>query len=149
MHSKLIMMVCLAGLSLIGKAQALTVYQSKLNVEQTTEKIVDLIKEKDLIFFETVSHKKIAEQYGFSLAETNVILFEDPDLTTKLIQCEQTVALDLPLKIVVWEESDDVYIGYLDPLLMRRRFLVTGCDDALAEMSKMMVRLANETLKER
>ena len=128
--------------------QNLTVYRAKKSVSATTQRIVSIIKDKDLIFFETVSHDQIAEDRGIDIDHTNVILFEDPDLTSNLILCEQTAALDLPLKILVWEENEDVYIGYIDPQLMRRRFLIDGCDETLKEMTGLVVRIINEALKE-
>jgi uncharacterized protein (DUF302 family) len=131
-----------------SKAQNLTVYKAKGSVSETTEKIVSIIKEKNLIFFETVSHDQIAENRGIEIDKTNVILFEDPDLTSNLILCEQTAALDLPLKILVWEENEDVYIGYIDPQLMRRRFLINGCDETMVKMTALIVRIINESLRE-
>lgn len=129
-------------------SQNLTVYRAKKSVSLTTQEIVSIIKEKDLIYFETVSHDRIAEDRGLEINETNVILFEDPDLTSSLINCEQTTALDLPLKIMVWEENEDVYIGFIDPQLMRRRFMINGCDDTLKGMTGLIVRIINEALKE-
>lgn len=131
-----------------SNSQNLTVYRSKQSVSETTQKIVSIIKAKDLIFFETVSHDEIAKERQIKIDPTNVILFEDPDLTSNLILCEQTVALDLPLKILVWEENGDVYMGYIDPQLMRRRFLITGCDDTIEQMTALIVRIINEALKE-
>ncbi len=130
-------------------AQNLTVYKAKASVPETVKKIVSIIESKDLIFFETVSHELIAEDRGIKIAPTEIILFEDPDLTTQLIMCEQTAALDLPLKIMVWEEHEDVYIGYIDPQLMRRRFLIDGCNETLSKMTALVVRVVNEALRER
>ncbi len=128
--------------------QNLTVYRSDTSVSATTQKIISVIKSKSLIYFETVSHDVIAKERGVEIAPTNVILFEDPDLTTELIECEQTTALDLPLKILVWEENNDVYIGYIDAALMRRRFLITGCDETLNKITGLCVRIINEAIKE-
>ena len=127
--------------------QNLTVYKARNSVEETVAKIVSVIDAKDLIFFETVSHEMIAEEEGIIIDPTEIILFEDPKLTTQLIMCEQTAALDLPLKIMVWEENEDVYIGFIDPQLMRRRFLIDGCDDTLTQMTALVVRVINEALR--
>lgn len=138
----------LALSSLLLYAQNLTIYKSHKSVAQTSKELVDIIKSKDLLYFETVSHDSIAQQRGVSIEPTQVIIFEDPDLSSALITCEKTTALDLPLKILVWEENEDVYIGFIDPALMRRRFLIVGCDDTLAEMTSLIVRVINEMLKE-
>jgi uncharacterized protein (DUF302 family) len=128
-------------------AQNMTVYRAKSSVAATTSLLEQTIKEKGLRFFETVDHDKIAKERGATISPTAIILFEDPDLSSELIQCEQTSALDLPLKIMIWEEEGDVYIGYFDPILMRRKFLIDGCDETLKKMSGMVSRVVNECLK--
>ncbi|MFY0686823.1 MAG: DUF302 domain-containing protein [Cyclobacteriaceae bacterium] len=128
-------------------AQNLTVYRSKVSVQTTTDKLVEIIEKKNLIFFETVSHHAIASERGMDIDSTNVVLFEDPVLTSQLIGCSQTAALDLPMKIMVFEEHGDIYIGYVDPQLMRRRFLINGCHETLNQMTSLMVRVVNETLR--
>lgn len=129
-------------------AQNLSIYKSDTSVEETTRKIVSLIKELDLIFFETVDHTLLATEKGYTIPPTNSILFEDSDLTSKLITCQQTTALDLPMEILVWEENGDVYIGFIDPKFMKKRFMVIGCDDVLEEMSKIMIRISNDVLRQ-
>lgn len=128
-------------------SQNLTVYKSTLSVNKATEKLVSIIKEEGLIFFETVNHDKIAADRGVKLAPIRSVLFEDPDLTTTLIACQPTTALDLPLEILVWEEYEEVYIGFIDPKFMRKRFMVLGCDDTIDAMSKLMIRLTNDVLR--
>ncbi len=128
-------------------AQNLTIYKSSLDVEATTNKIVDIIKQQGLIFFETVSHDEIAKNRGKEIAPTRSILFEDPDLTTALISCQQTTALDLPLEILVWEEYGDVYIGFMDPKFMKKRFMIIGCDETVDALTRLMVRVTNDALR--
>lgn len=130
-------------------AQNMTIFRSNLSVAETTAKIEQIIDEKELRFFETVHHHEIASENGQQIDSTNVILFEDPGLTTALITCEQTSALDLPLKVMVWMENDDVYIGYIDPAFMRKRFMIQDCPEVLQQMTALMVRMVNEAIRRR
>ena len=77
-----------------------------------------------------------------------MILFEDPNLMIELISCCQTTALDLPMKILVWEENGDVYTGFFDPEVMKKRFIVQECDDIISSMSRLKIRVVNEVLKD-
>ncbi|MFT6867125.1 MAG: hypothetical protein ACJA08_001964 [Cyclobacteriaceae bacterium] len=128
-------------------AQNLTIYKSSIGVQETTDKIVSIIKKQELIFFETVSHDEIAKLRGIEISPTRSILFEDPDLSTALISCQQTTALDLPLEILVWEEYGDVYIGFMDPKFMKKRFMIMGCDETIDALTKLMVRVTNDALR--
>ncbi len=131
----------------VATAQDLSIYKSEADVEVTTKGLEDLIKSHHLTYFETVAHESIAKSRGVDISPTKVILFEDPDLTTELISCQQTTALDLPLKILVWEENGDVYIGFFDPKDMEKRYMLNGCSDTIEKMTRLMVRLVNDLLR--
>lgn len=130
-----------------ASAQNLTVYRSDLSVDSTVMKVVEVIKAKELVYFETVSHDAIAKEKGVEIPPTRMILFEDPDLMIELLQCRQTTALDLPMKILVWKEHDDVYIGFFDPKVMKKRFLLNGCEDIITKMSRLKIRIIADVLK--
>lgn len=129
-------------------AQNLTTYKSSKSVDETVNIIVDLIKQKKLVYFETVEHDKVAKDYGVTIPPTRMILFEDPNLMIELVSCRQTTALDLPMKILVWEENEDVYVGFFDPKVMKKRFMLHECDDIITSMSRLKIRIVNEALKE-
>ena len=141
--------LCLGMLFIISVSysQNLSIYKSKKGVEETTQALVQLIKERGLVYFETVDHSKIAEERGIDIPPTKVILFEDSELTSKLITCQQTTALDLPLKILVWEENEDVYIGFINPNDMEKRFMLNDCHDSIEALSRLMIRLVTDVMR--
>ncbi len=129
-------------------AQNLTIFQSSASLEITVSKIEEVVDRMDLIRFETVVHETIAKNVGVNIDSTEVIFFEDPKLTTQLILCEQTAALDMPLRIMVWKEEGDTYMGYMDPNLLKRRFMIGDCDETLLRMSRLFVKIINDTKRE-
>lgn len=135
-------------LIILGYGQQMTVYKSKFSVDETVDKIVETIKQKKLVHFETVNHDEVAQEYGVEIPPTRIILFEDPNLMIELVSCRQTTALDLPMKILVWEENGDNYIGFFDPKVMKKRFMLQECDDIISSMSRLKVRIVNEVIKE-
>ncbi len=141
--------LCLGMLLVISVSysQNLSIYKSKKGVEETTQALVQLIKDRGLVFFETVSHEEIAKERGIVIPPTKVILFEDSELTSKLITCQQTTALDLPLKILIWEENEDVYIGFINPSDMEKRFMLNDCHDTIEALSRLMIRLVTDVMR--
>ncbi|MAE84626.1 MAG: hypothetical protein CMB80_17940 [Flammeovirgaceae bacterium] len=132
-----------------GFGQNLTVYRSEKGVEQTVAKLIEVIKtNEELIYFETVSHDEIARERGMELDSTRSILFEEPNLTTQLLQCQPTAALDLPLEIIVWEEYGDVYIGFMDPKFMKRRFMITDCEETIVSLTSVMTKVTMDALRQ-
>ena len=134
--------------SFYALSQNMTIYRSTKSVDATVERLVEIIKTKKLAYFETVEHDKVAMEYGVEIPPTRMILFEDPNLMVELISCRQTTALDLPMKILVWEESEDVYIGFFDPKVMKKRFLLEECEDIITSMSRLKIRIVNEALRD-
>ena len=130
------------------QAQNMTIYRSSKSVDATVERIIQIIKNKKLAYFETVAHDEVAKEYGVEIPPTRMILFEDPNLMIELVSCRQTTALDLPMKILVWEENEDVYIGFFDPKVMKKRFMLQECDDIISSMSRLKIRVVNEALKD-
>ncbi|SNT30482.1 Uncharacterized conserved protein, DUF302 family [Ekhidna lutea] len=130
-----------------ANAQNLTTYLSNKSVDETVTRLVEIIKKKKLVYFETVEHDKVALDYGVEIPPTRMILFEDPNLMIELVSCRQTTALDLPMKILVWQEDEDVYIGFFDPKVMKKRFLLHECEDIITSMSRLKIRVVNEALK--
>lgn len=128
-------------------SQSISIYKSKKSVDETTAALVQLIKDKGLIFFETVSQDEIAKEHGLSVGPTKVVLFDDAKLTTQLISCQQTTALDLPLKILVWEENEDVYIGFMSPADMEKRFMLNDCHDTIEALSRLMIRVVTDLMR--
>jgi len=130
-------------------SQSITIYKSEAKVGETVAKIVDQIKtNQELIFFEVVDHDVIAAKRGITLEPTKSILFEDPILTSTLLECQKSAALDLPLEILVWEEYGDVYVGFMDPKFMKRRFMIQECDDTIEQLSRLMIRVSMNALRE-
>lgn len=129
------------------QAQSLTIYKSSLSVDATSEVIEGIIKRAGLVYFETVAHHEIAEEKGVTIDPMREILFEDGNLTTALIQCQPTTALDLPMKILVWEENGDVYIAYFDPKFMQRRFMLSGCEEIVDDMGRLLSRIVVDAMR--
>jgi len=143
-----ILIVCLLFCFLTVVGQEMTVYKSQYSVDETVEKLIETIKQKRLVYFETVNHDEIAAQYGVTISPTRIILFEDPSLMIAIVSCNQTTSLDLPMKILVWEENDDIFIGFFDPKVMKKRFMLQECDEIISSMSRLKIRIVNDVLRE-
>ena len=138
--------ICLTAFMTVG--QNLTTYRSTRDVDETVNRIIEVIKQKKLAYFETVEHDKVAKEYGVEIPPTRMILFEDPNMMIELVSCRQTTALDLPMRILVWEENSDVYVGFFDPKVMKKRFMLHECDDIISSMSRLKIRVVNEALRD-
>ena len=137
------LLICLSS-----KSQNLTIYKSDKSVDETAAMITKIIKAGDLHFIEMVSHDEICMKRGIQMSPTKIILFEDPEVSALLIACQPTAAIDLPLRIIVWEENEDVYVGYMDPRLMTKRFMLASCEEYVGQLARLMIRVTTDAIRQ-
>jgi uncharacterized protein (DUF302 family) len=78
---------------------------SNHSVDQTVEKIKNLLQAKGVTLFALVDHSGEAEKIGMKMRPTKLLIFGSPKAGTPLMLASPTVAIDLPLKLLVWEDE--------------------------------------------
>jgi uncharacterized protein (DUF302 family) len=103
----------LAGLGSGVDSDDIVTRESVFSVEETSSRLVDTLKKRNVPLFATFDHAANATRVGLSLRPTRVLVFGNPEVGTKLMQDSQVSALDLPLKVLIWEdERGQVWVGY-------------------------------------
>jgi uncharacterized protein (DUF302 family) len=91
-------------------------FASTLSFEATLEKLCSAIESKGLTIFARIDHAAGAATAGLDLRPTTLVIFGAAKAGTPLMQASQTLAIDLPLKMLVWQDADGkVWIGANDP----------------------------------
>lgn len=81
--------------------------------KKTVERVISLIKEKEFTIFERIDHAAEAHQQELNLPPTQLIIFGNPKIGTLLMQDQQSCGIDLPAKILIWEdETGKVWLSY-------------------------------------
>lgn len=102
--------------------------RSSRDFNQTVSALDSAITAANLRIFGRVDHAANARGVSLDLRPTTVFIFGNPQVGTRLMQCEQTIAIDLPLKVLVWEDSTKaVFVGYEPPARLAERHKVQGC----------------------
>ena len=92
---------------------------SPYSVNETMDKFEAIVKSKGFDVFARIDHQKNAESAELKMAPAQVIIFGNPKGGTLLMNADIRVALDLPLRVVVYQGEDQiVYIAYRKPLDM-------------------------------
>lgn len=133
-----------------SSAQEMTTYLSPFGVAETVSKFKEVIEKHDLILFDVINHHDAALKVGQEIRPTVVVIFENPELGTQWTICEQTVAIDLPFRVLIWEEeTGDTFLSYTNPRLIAKRHQVKECPDIADQINRILVRVINETIRER
>lgn len=119
------------------------VIHSKYSVEETTDRLEKILKDNGLNIFEKVNHQEGATSVDMDLPPTTVLIFGNPKLGTPLMQCAPTTAIDLPQKMLIWEDEDgQVNVGYNSPDYLKKRHKIEGCDQELQKISGALKKFA-------
>jgi uncharacterized protein (DUF302 family) len=111
--------------------------KSAHDVPTTTDKLVAVLEEKGMKVFARIDHAAGAKKVEMTLEPTELVIFGNPKMGTALMKCGHGVAIDLPLKALVWEDGDgQTWLGYNDPAFLAERHKLEGCDKVLEKMGK-------------
>ncbi len=87
--------------------------ESKWGVDETVARFERLLKEQNIPIFAQFDHDDNARKADMTLRPTHVLVFGNPKVGTKLMQATQAAALDLPLRVTVWQDDRGrVWVGY-------------------------------------
>ena len=96
--------------------------QSGNSVKVTIDRLEAMLKNKGITVFARIDHAAAAAAVGMPLRPTELLIFGDPRAGTPLMQADQTIGLELPLKALVWEDaSGATWISYNDPVWLAQR----------------------------
>src|SRR5262249_25301415 len=94
-------------------ATDLVTLPSAHGANETVGRLKALLAQKGIEVFAHVDHAAAAEKVGLRLRPTEVLIFGNPKAGTPLMQARQTLGLDLPLRVLVWEdETGQVWLTY-------------------------------------
>lgn len=146
--SKRIFLICIFFLTgVVGLTHAgdngLVAVKSSHSVTATLDKLEKILGEKGMNVFTRIDHAAGAAKADLELRPTQVLVFGNPKVGTPLMQCSQSIAIDLPQKMLAWEdESGQVWLGYNDPQYLRSRHATEDCDKVFEKVSGALAKFA-------
>lgn len=115
--------------------EGLIVKKSDFDTTKTLDRLGLALERAGITLFGRIKHASNAKKAGLELRPTEILIFGNPNLGTPLMQTNQAIGLDLPLRAVAWENADGTtYLAYTDPAALKSRY---GIDDRDAVFEKM------------
>ncbi len=140
---KMFVVLCVVLVSFSGGAHAghhakegMTVLPSAHDVAATMDKLEAIVKDKGMKVMARVDHAANAKGADMELRPTQLLIFGNPKVGTPLMLCSQSIAIDLPQKMLVWQAEDgEVFLAFNDPAYLKKRHSTEGCDEVLTKVS--------------
>lgn len=122
-------------------ADGLVAVKSPLAPKEAMDRFEAIAKQRGLVVFARIDHAAGAAKVGKSLRPTEVLIFGNPQGGTPFMECAQSVGIDLPLKVLVWQDAaGQVWLGYNDLVFIARRHGASQCP-AVETLSKALAGL--------
>jgi uncharacterized protein (DUF302 family) len=123
----------------------LVTLQSAHSAAETLTRLEAVLKAKGVQVFARIDHAAGATSAGLELRPTLLLIFGDPRAGTALMQADQRVGLDLPLKALIWQDAaGQTFVTYNDPRWIARRHGLTGrAAEAAGRLAAGLEGLAN------
>ena len=115
--------------------------KSNHDVATTADNLENALNAKGMTVFIRIDHAQGAKGVDMELRPTELVIFGNPKVGTPLMQCQQSVAIDLPQKAMIWKDgSADIWLTYNDPMYLKDRH---GLEDCAPVLEKISAALAN------
>jgi uncharacterized protein (DUF302 family) len=96
--------------------------RSNHSVDETLEKLKGILQAKGVTIFTIVDHSGEAEKVGLKMPPTKLVIFGSPKAGTPLMLAAPSIALDLPLKILIWQDTQGKsWVSYNSPAYLLER----------------------------
>jgi uncharacterized protein (DUF302 family) len=109
-------------------------------VSETVDRLEKALEAREITVFARIDHAAGAASVAMPLRPTELLIFGNPRGGTPLMQSNQTVGIDLPLKMLVWQDAGgQVWLTYTDPIWFARRHQLSSATDANVGALKLLL----------
>lgn len=113
-----------------GDDETIVTKLSPWSMADTVARLSAVVAARGLKVFAVVDHGEEARRIGLALRDTKLFIVGSPSVTTPMIDAAPLAALELPLRVIVWEDGYQTKVSYPSPARVARRY---GLDTDLAE----------------
>ncbi len=125
--------------------EGLTSIRSSFGPKETMDRLEAEIRAQRMTVFARIDHAGAAAVVGLKLAPTELIIFGNARAGTPLMQSVQTVGIDLPLKVLVWEDAGGkTWLSYNEPSWIARRHGVRNAEQVVSKMGAALSAMARK-----
>lgn len=127
-----------------GTRMPLVTAQSLADVASTVLRAQDALRRRSITLFATIDHAAGARSVGDELADEVVLIFGNPKVGTGLMQVDPEVGIELPLRLLIWDDGTATRVAFTDPADYAGRYAVGDRQEVLQRMREVLDGLVAE-----
>jgi len=126
--------------------EGFTTIASGFGPKETMDRLEAEIRARGMTVFAQIDHSAGAAEVGLTLRPTELIIFGNARGGTPLMQSVQTVGIDLPLKVLVWQDAaNKTWLSYNEPAWIARRHGITNSEPVVTNLTAVLSAIFRKT----
>jgi uncharacterized protein (DUF302 family) len=110
--------------------------------EQVEARLHEALGAHGLQLFARIDHAAGARKADVELEPDVLLILGNPSVGTPLMQADPRVGIELPLRMLIWQDADGTHVGYLDPRELADRYALDGQQQTLERQAAVLTKLA-------
>jgi uncharacterized protein (DUF302 family) len=127
--------------------EGLKTLQSDFGPDETINRLEKEIRAHGMMVFARINHAALAAEAGLKLHPTEVIIFGNPRAGTPLMRARQTIGIDLPVKMLIWQDATGkTWVSYIEPSWLVKHHGIAGMERTVTMMNLTLSALADKAI---
>ena len=146
MHKTIVLLISSALFSLqLAAAEGVISVKSRFKVAHTADRFKGVAEKQGMHVFKHIYHSENAKSEGKTIRPTELIIFGNPKIGSALMACNPTIGLDLPQKLLVWQDKQEqTWMSYNNPVYIADRHgLNKECRENLHKIAIVLEKLTS------
>jgi uncharacterized protein (DUF302 family) len=123
-------------------------YSTELSVNEVMNRIEKILNEKNVTIFARINHGKAARDVGLTMQDEELIIFGNPKAGTPLMIESPIIGIELPLKIIAWQENQKTKVGIQNVDRLLTDYSITKSINTIKLLKNMLIELVEAAIKE-
>lgn len=125
----------------------LITHTTALSVQEVMDKLEKSLHEKNVKIFARISHSQAALEAGLTMQAEEVLVFGNPKVGTALMLDNPAIGIELPLKVVAWQDTNGTQVAYQNLDRLAEIFAIKRAQETIELLKKFMANLIQTNLQ--
>jgi len=125
----------------------LTTYSTDLSVNEVMNRLEKILQEKNISIFARISHSDAAHKLGLTMQNEELLIFGNPKAGTPLMLESPAIGIELPLKIIAWNENQRTIVGLQNVDNLAKDYQIEENSNIIKLMKSFLIELVESAIK--
>ena len=112
------------------------------DADEVEARLREALDAHGLTLFARIDHAAGARKADVELDANVLLILGNPSVGTPLMQADPRVGVELPLRMLIWQDADGTHVGYLDPRELADRYALDSYEQTLERQAAVLTKLA-------